>query len=147
MAVTATLYDTFRRKLLTGADLIDFETDDIYLALVDNTYTPDRTADEYWSTPQANEITGAGYTAGGILLSSVTVDVDATGHFAYFDAADVSWDPSTITARYGVLYRSTGTPATSPLVGYIDFGSDESSVAGPFALTFAAPADGALVKL
>lgn len=54
-----------------------------------------------------------------------------------FDAADISWTTATITARYGVLYKSTGTASTSALIGYFDFGSNQTSSGGTFALTIA----------
>ena len=49
-----------------------------------------------------------------------------------FDAADVTWASSTITARYGVLYKDTGTSTTSPLIVLVDFGQNESSSNGNF---------------
>lgn len=53
-----------------------------------------------------------------------------------FDAADVSWTTSTITARYAVVYDDTpATDATKPLLGYIDFGEDKVSSAGTFQIT------------
>lgn len=55
-----------------------------------------------------------------------------------FDAADVSWTSSTITnARYGVIYnRTPATDATRPLLGLLDFGSNQSTSNGTFAITF-----------
>lgn len=52
-----------------------------------------------------------------------------------FDCDDPSWAASTITARRAVLYKSTGTASTSPLIGLIDFGSDVSSTAAAFTIT------------
>ncbi len=52
-----------------------------------------------------------------------------------FDCADISWATSTITARYGILYKSTGTASTSPVIGYIDFGTNVSSTAATFQIT------------
>jgi len=52
------------------------------------------------------------------------------------DAADTTWASSTITARYAVVYASTGTASTSPLIGYVDFGSDQSSTNGNFTITW-----------
>jgi hypothetical protein len=57
-------------------------------------------------------------------------------HIVNFDAADVSWTTSTVSARYGVLYKSTGTNSTSALIGYFDFGSTVSSTAGTFSIPF-----------
>jgi hypothetical protein len=48
------------------------------------------------------------------------------------DAADSVWGSSTITARYAVVYVATGTSSTSALIGYQDFGSDQSSTNGNF---------------
>lgn len=46
------------------------------------------------------------------------------------DAADPAWSSSTITARTVVIYKSTGTDATSPLIAYDSAGADVSSTAG-----------------
>lgn len=54
-----------------------------------------------------------------------------------WDAADVSWSSSTVTARYAVLYdRTPATDATRPLIGLFDFGSNQSTSNGTFAITF-----------
>lgn len=53
-----------------------------------------------------------------------------------FDAADAAWTSSTLTARYGILYKSTGTASTSPLIGYFDFGGNVSSTSGTFTIQF-----------
>jgi hypothetical protein len=50
------------------------------------------------------------------------------------DSVDPAWAASTITARYAVYYKDTGTPATSPLLSLVDFESDQSSVSGTFTI-------------
>lgn len=52
------------------------------------------------------------------------------------DGGTVSWPSSTITARYAVIYKDTGTGSTSPLIGFVDFGQDESSSSGTFQITW-----------
>lgn len=52
-----------------------------------------------------------------------------------FDCDDPSWAASTITARYAVVYKSTGVAGTSALIGIIDFGSNVSSTAAAFTIT------------
>ena len=53
------------------------------------------------------------------------------------DADDQTWTSSTITARYAVVYDATpATNATKPLIGYVDFGSDQSSSNGNFTITW-----------
>lgn len=49
-----------------------------------------------------------------------------------FDAADVTWSSSTLTARYAILRKDTGTGSTSPVIGYMDFGENVSSTNSTF---------------
>jgi hypothetical protein len=115
---------------------IDLDTDTLKIALVTSSYTPDQDAHDNFDDV-TNEVTGTGYTSGGATLTP-SVGVDNTDNEGVFDAADVSWTTSTITARGAVIYKSTGTASTSKLICYLDFGSDKSTSNGTFAITFAA---------
>lgn len=116
---------------------VDFDSDVIKVALVKSTYTPDQDAHDYLDDVIANEVTGAGYTAGGQALASKTVTYDAANNVTVLDAADLTWAASTITARYAVVYDDSGaTNAQKPLLGYVDFGSDQSSTNGNFTITW-----------
>lgn len=118
---------------------IDFDSDTIKVALVTSSYSPSQDNHDYWDDVVANEASGTGYTAGGATLANKTVTYDAGTNKTTFDADDVSWAASTITARYAVLYDSTpGTNATRPLVAYVDFGSDQSSSSGTFTVSWSA---------
>lgn len=129
------VYNSFKRDIASGA--IDLDTDTIKVALVTSSYTPDIDAHTKFSDV-TNEVTGTGYTAGGATLGTVTVTADNTNNRGVFDAADTSWANSTITARGAVIYKSTGTASTSPLIGYVDFGADKVSSAGAFTITWSA---------
>lgn len=53
-----------------------------------------------------NEVTGAGYTAGGVALANVTWNqVTST---ITFGADPSTWTALTATAKYGVIYRNGG---------------------------------------
>lgn len=117
------LYTSFATKLLNGG-AIDLDTDTIKLALVKSAYVPDQDAHDFFNDI-TNETSGTGYTAGGMALASKTVTQDNTNNRATFDANDVSWPNSSVTARYGVLYKDTGNAATSPLIALIDFLEDK----------------------
>lgn len=100
--------------------------------LCTSSYTPNQTTHKYKSAV-TNEVSGAGYTAGGATLAGKTVVT--TGLTFTFDANDIVWSSSTITARYAVFYIDTGTASTSSLLCYWDFESDQISSSGNFTLT------------
>jgi len=77
---------------------------------------------------------GNGYTTGGAALTTKAV-TEAT-RVTKFDADDVEWTDSTITARYAVLYDDTGVAGTSVVLTYIDFGEDKSSESGTFKIAW-----------
>jgi len=127
------IYNSFKQKIMGNS--IDLENDTIKVALVTASYTPDQDNHEDFADI-TNEVSGTGYTAGGATLSNVSITKDNTDNEGVFDADDVTWSNSTITARGAVVYKDSGTPATSWLIFYKDFGSDYSSVAGDFKITW-----------
>jgi len=121
---------------------IDLDTDTINVMLVTSTYTPDQDTHEY-RDDITNEVSGTGHSAGGSALASKAVTADNTDNEGVFDANDVSWSTSTITARGAVLYKARGGASSADeLICYIDFGSDKISTAGTF--TIACNAEGIL---
>jgi len=116
---------------------IDWDSDTIKVALLTNAYTPNQDAHDYFDDVVANQVTGTGYTSGGITLANKTNTYNSATNVIVLDADDVTWASSTITARYAVIYNATpATDATRPLVGYVDFGSDQSSSNGNFTITW-----------
>lgn len=131
---TSKLYGKLILSLLNKE--LDWDTDTIKIMLCTSTYTPDQDTHQYKSSI-TNEVTGTGYTAGGATLASKTNAYTAGTNTVAIDAADVTWSNSTITARYAVIYDdSPATDATKPLIAYLDFGSDQTSTAGDFTITF-----------
>ena len=127
------IYNSFKKKIMDGS--IDLDTDTIKVALVTSTYTPDQDVHDFFDDI-TNEVTGTGYTAGGATLANKAVTADNTDNEGVFDADDVSWTTSTITARGAVLYKSTGVASTSPLIAYLDFTTDKVSTAGTFTIAW-----------
>ena len=132
MAVTAYNYGAFAKNLLAGN--IDIDADTIKVGLCTSSYTPDQDADEFYDDITNEVANGNGYTTGGETLGSKTNT--QSQNVVTFDAADTTWSSSTITARYAFFYKDTGTPATSPLIAYVDFGEDKSSENSEFKLTY-----------
>ena len=101
------LYGKFLEKVLSGS--IDLTTQNIKLCLIDTgSYTVSINTHEFHS-----DLGGIIATSGNFASKTVTLGV--------FDAADV-----TLTAVSGaqsealVIFRDTGSSATSPLIAYID---------------------------
>jgi hypothetical protein len=116
---------------------IDWDSDTIKVALLTNAYTPNQDLHDNFDDVVANQVTGTGYTSGGITLANKTNTYNAATNVIVLDADDVTWASSTITARYAVIYNATpATDATRPLIGYVDFGSDQSSSNGNFTITW-----------
>lgn len=133
-AVTATV---FTQHLVgqygaTAARRVDWVTDTIKVALLTASATPARDTWAFYSDLTNEVANGSGYTTGGVALASKSVSSDATTHECRLLAGNSSWTASTITARYAVVYKDTGTGSTSPLLGYVDFGASMSSVSGTF---------------
>lgn len=129
------MYGQFPLKALNKE--VDWDSDAIKVALVSSSYTPNQDTHDYWDDVAANEVTGTGYTAGGLALTSKTATYDGATNVVILDANDAVWAASTITARYAVIYDDSGaTAAQKVLVGYVDFGSDQSSTNGNFTVTF-----------
>jgi hypothetical protein len=125
-----TVFNTFKQYTLQGA--YDLVNEPIRVVLL--SAAPDVDTDIYYSDIASSEISAVGYTTSGIELSGNNVSADNTNDRAVFDANDISWFNSTITARYAALFQVMGNSSDSRLIGYIDFGEDKSSQNGEFAI-------------
>lgn len=129
------LYGQFLLKALNKE--VDWDTDDIKVALLSSNYTPDQDTHAYWSDVSADEVTGTGYDAGGKTLANASGSYDGPSNVVILTGDDVTWANSTITARYAVVYNNSGaTAADKALIGYVDFGSDQASSNGNFTITW-----------
>jgi len=70
----------------------------------------------------ANEITGTGYTAGGIQVTGATINT--SGYIAYVNFNNIVWPNSNFTARCGLLYNQS---KSNKSICVIDFGSDKTA--------------------
>lgn len=147
MAVTVTPYLSFKKRQINGVSPVDLDTDTIKVSLHTSSYTPDLDAHDY-ADDLTNEVAnGSGYTTGGAALASKAIGTDTGSDFAYLDADDLTWTSLTKTFRYAVVYKSTGTAGTSPLIMLINFGTDQVIAATDFILQWAAPASGGILKV
>lgn len=94
-------------------------TDTLKIALYNGNAVLDQSTTAYTTT---NEITGTGYTAGGVVVTGVTINT--SGFIAYADFNDPSW-AGALTARYALLYNSS---KSNKSILVLDFGADKTSV-------------------
>lgn len=133
MAVTAKWYGIGARECFKAG--LNWPSDTVKVALTTASYTPNQDTHDYFDDV-TNEVSGGGYTAGGISLANKACTYDTSTNTVILDADDITWGGVTLTARYGIVYRSTGTASTSLLLGYIDFGADQSVSAADFKITW-----------
>lgn len=128
----AYMYNIFKANLFRGyVDLLNSGSHQIKAALLNNSYTFS-SDHKFFSSISGYEITGTGYTSGGMIINNFSVTQDDNFEFAKFDADDISWSNSSITARYIVVYDDT--LITKDLIMCIDLLSDYTSNQESFAV-------------
>jgi len=70
-----------------------------------------------------NEVTGTGYTAGGVAVTGATISTDTQTGTVYVNFADVSWPGANFTARGALIYNVT---QGNKSIAVLDFGSDKT---------------------
>ena len=138
MAVTDSgLFVTTFQLILDNTIAVDLSSENnIMIALINNSATPDFAAHDYWADLSANEVSGTGWPAGGVALTSTTWT--STGGALMWDTANVSQASTTLTnARAAVIYdTSVSTPSNDAMICLVDFNADYSTSNGTFAITW-----------
>lgn len=125
---------------------IDLIADTLKCALVNSTYVPN--ADEQFIDEAGADDMVDGRIAGTTdqTLAGKVTGKDLTGDFAYFDANDVTFTAvASGTVVAAVVYKDTGTPTTSKLIGYFDI-ADVTANGGDITIQWATPANGGVLK-
>ena len=119
MPIVQTQTTSFKKELYQG--IHDLTTDVLKIALYNANADLNEDTTAYTTTA---EITGTGYSAGGKVLTGVTIG--SSGYTAYVDFADVEWNPGVFTARCALIYNSSKANRS---IAVLDFGSDKTSTA------------------
>lgn len=117
MSISQTLCTSFKAELYEAVH--NLLTDSIKIALYTDNATLDESTTVYTTT---GEISGAGYTAGGIVLTGATINT--SGQIAYVDFADAVWTGA-LTARGALIYNAS---KSNKAIAVLDFGTDKTSV-------------------
>lgn len=142
MAITASgLYGLTLEKMMNATALptngLESETA-VKVLMVTDSETPDFNADNFRDDVTANEVSGAGYSAGGVVITST--ELTLSGGVLTYDAADASWSSSTIAnamAAVGYFVRG-GADTADEVIFLSDFVSAASSSSGTFSIQWSA---------
>lgn len=138
MAISQCMVTSFKAEILAGIQ--DLDNDVIKIALYTSAANLDATTTVYTIS---GEVVGAGYTAGGNILTGVTINTSGTT--AFVDFSDSDWPLSSITARGALIYNSS---KANRAVAVLDFGSDKVSSQGTFTVQMPANnATNALIRI
>ena len=115
--------NSFRSEMLQG--IHDLATDTLKLALYTGSANLYPTTTAYSTT---EEVVASGYTAGGIVLTGVTIST-GTASTIQPSVVYVSFDNAVfnaaLTARGGLIYNSSKADRS---IAILDFGSDKTSI-------------------
>ena len=122
--ITAGLTDSFKEQLLLGVH--DFETDTFKIALYTSSAILGPTTTAYTST---GEVSGAGYTATGLVLTNVTVNLGQGIGYVSFD--NPAWVGATFATRGALIYNFS---KSNKSVGVLNFGIDQTMLGQSFTI-------------
>jgi hypothetical protein len=120
MPIQQGLTNSFKQEMLQAGQ--NLATDTLRMALYTAFSDIGQLTTVYTTT---NEVTGTGYTAGGVVITGVTISTQTTGPdegTVYVDFNNVSWPGASFTARGALIYNVTRSNKT---VAVLDFGSDK----------------------
>ena len=128
------VFNIAKKKLADGT--FDLDTQTFKMALTTSVQALDATfagtSTDCRFADLTAEVVGTGYTAGGKTLTATWTR--ATGTIT-FDVDDQAWTASTITAKYAVIYLTTGN---ADLLCFVDLdtgGGSVSTTAGTLTIT------------
>lgn len=107
---------SFKKELYQG--IHDLTTDEIKIAL----YTAEANLNEATTAySSANEVTGTGYVAGGVVMTGISIN--SSGFTAYVNFDNVVFGAA-VTARCALIYNADKANRS---IAVLDFGSDKTS--------------------
>ena len=134
---TSSMCTSFKSEILQEGHQL--ATDTIKLALFTSSASLGAGTTAYSTS---NEVSGTGYTAGGVTLTSTTVSTSGTT--AFFDADDPTFTSASFTARGALIYNSSNSDKA---IAVLDFGGDFTVSSGTFKIVFPAAGTNAIIRI
>lgn len=120
-------------KYLLLKKYIDLDADTCKIILMAPGFVFNKASHHVYADVSASELpTASGYTAGGATLANSTVTEDDTNNVGICTWDNPQWTATgTIVARGAIVYDDTvSSPVADPIVCYIDFGSNQTTLNG-----------------
>jgi hypothetical protein len=122
MSIVQTQTTSFKAELYQGIHALTTDVIKIALYTANANLNADTTV--YSSSNEVSATTGASpYSAGGAILTPITVSSSTSDYTAYVGFPNISWT-GTITARCALIYNSS---KGNKSIAVLDFGSDKTS--------------------
>ena len=137
MAITQAMCTSFKSEILDEQH--DLVADTLKIALYTSSASLDASTTAFTTT---QEISGTGYSSGGVELTSRTVSTSGTT--AFFDADDPTWTSASFTARGALIYNSTNS---NKAIAVLNFGGDFTVSSGTFRIVFPAAGANAIITI
>ena len=137
MAITQAMCTSFKSEILDEQH--DLVADTIKIALYTSSASLDASTTAFTTS---NEISGTGYSSGGVELTSRTVSTSGTT--AFFDADDPTWTSASFTARGALIYNSSNS---NKAIAVLNFGGDFTVSSGTFRIVFPAAGANAIITI
>jgi hypothetical protein len=128
MAILQGLCSSFKQESWLG--IHDLDTDVLKFALYTGQADLSQATTVYTTS---QEVVGAGYTAGGEILTGVQVLLSGTTAYVTFN--NPVWTGASFTCRGGLIYN---TSKANRAIAVIDFGADKTA-SGTFTITLPQP--------
>ncbi len=120
---------------------IDFDTATFKVLLVSS--LPSEANLDAWANRSdvTGEVTGTGYSAGGIAQAFTLDAIDTTNNRQSVTYTNITngWTTATFSAVGAIIYKNSGSAATDTLLHVVDFGGTVSCTAGNFSITYSTP--------
>ena len=136
MAIDTAICNSYKQEILEG---VHASTDTYKVALYTDAATLGAATTAYSTS---NEVSGTGYTAGGLTLAGFSSGL--SNGTAYLTFTDPQWTNATITARGCLIYNSS---KSDKAIASYDFGENVTSVNGTFTVDFPGTGAASLIRI
>lgn len=130
MPILQGMCSSFKQESWLG--IHDLDTDVIKMALYTASANLSQATTEY-NVSTAGQVSGTGYTAGGVTLTNVQVLLSGTTAYVTFD--NPVWSGASFVCRGGLIYNAS---KANRAVAVIDFGADKTA-SGTFTVALPQP--------